>query len=326
MPDQRGLVRGYVKYENEIRTGRNIKQIVHRALQFAHSDPEGPGLSRRRARGDGGGGAAGRDRYRGLAADLAGCARRIDDVAALAEDLSKARRPLVVTSYLGRNPDAVAELVTLSRRLGVGGAGVGAELYELSGRRSDVPGQPVERSAAEPGARRGRSRPGARQRRAVDSDGQQAVATTARIYHIDVDPLKQQMPLWYIAAKRVFRADAATALRQINEHLDGVPVDKASVEARRAHYADLHAARDASLRALEQPQGDIITGEILTACIRAPCRRRHDRPQRGHLALQDDHRPSRHDAAGQHGDERRRLARLERRRGDRRRSWRSRTS
>src|SRR4029453_14796226 len=26
--DQRGLVRGYAKYDNEIRTGRNIKQIV----------------------------------------------------------------------------------------------------------------------------------------------------------------------------------------------------------------------------------------------------------------------------------------------------------
>src|SRR5215471_10988770 len=27
--DQRGIVRGYAKYENEIRTGRNAKQIVH---------------------------------------------------------------------------------------------------------------------------------------------------------------------------------------------------------------------------------------------------------------------------------------------------------
>src|SRR5262245_6510423 len=40
--DQRGIVRGYVKYDNEIRSGRNIKQMVHRALQFAHSDPCGP--------------------------------------------------------------------------------------------------------------------------------------------------------------------------------------------------------------------------------------------------------------------------------------------
>ena len=42
MFDQRGIVRGYVKYENEVRTGRNIGQLVHRALQIAHSDPPGP--------------------------------------------------------------------------------------------------------------------------------------------------------------------------------------------------------------------------------------------------------------------------------------------
>src|SRR5215510_48361 len=40
--DQRGIVRGYVKYDNEVRTGRNLGQIVHRALQIAHSDPRGP--------------------------------------------------------------------------------------------------------------------------------------------------------------------------------------------------------------------------------------------------------------------------------------------
>src|SRR6185436_3084869 len=37
--DQRGIVRGYMKYNAEIRTGRNVKQLVHRALQIAASDP-----------------------------------------------------------------------------------------------------------------------------------------------------------------------------------------------------------------------------------------------------------------------------------------------
>ena len=40
--DQRGIVRGYTKYDNEIRTGVNVKQLVHRSLQFAKSDPKGP--------------------------------------------------------------------------------------------------------------------------------------------------------------------------------------------------------------------------------------------------------------------------------------------
>src|SRR5262245_53795355 len=40
--DQRGLVRGYVKYDHEIRAGANAKQLVHRALQIARSEPAGP--------------------------------------------------------------------------------------------------------------------------------------------------------------------------------------------------------------------------------------------------------------------------------------------
>ena len=40
--DQRGIVRQYMKYDNEIRSAHNVKQIVHRSLQIAHSDPKGP--------------------------------------------------------------------------------------------------------------------------------------------------------------------------------------------------------------------------------------------------------------------------------------------
>ena len=39
MHDQRGILRNYTKYDNEIRTGRNVKQLVHRALQIARSEP-----------------------------------------------------------------------------------------------------------------------------------------------------------------------------------------------------------------------------------------------------------------------------------------------
>ena len=40
--DQRGIVRPYMKYDNELRSARNVKQIVHRSLQIAQSDPKGP--------------------------------------------------------------------------------------------------------------------------------------------------------------------------------------------------------------------------------------------------------------------------------------------
>lgn len=40
--DQAGLVRGYVKYAHEIRRGVTARQLTHRALQIARSEPPGP--------------------------------------------------------------------------------------------------------------------------------------------------------------------------------------------------------------------------------------------------------------------------------------------
>src|SRR5215472_14567739 len=116
--DQRGLVRGYVKYDNEIRSGRNLKQLVHRAMQFASSDPKGPVylMAAREVL---------EEEVPSVPVDpadwqpIAPAALPPDRVAELAEDLARAKRPLVVTSYLGRNPAAVPELQRLANRLGM---------------------------------------------------------------------------------------------------------------------------------------------------------------------------------------------------------------
>lgn len=42
VPDQKQIVSQYCRYSAEIKTGKNIKQMVNRALQFACSDPAGP--------------------------------------------------------------------------------------------------------------------------------------------------------------------------------------------------------------------------------------------------------------------------------------------
>lgn len=42
----------------------------------------------------------------------------------------------------------------------------------------------------------------------------------AKIFHIDVDPLKQQMPVFYIKAVQRYRADSYTSLSQLNAYLD----------------------------------------------------------------------------------------------------------
>ncbi len=117
--DQRGIVRGYMRYDNEIRTGRNIKELVHRALQFASSDPKGPTYLM--------GAREVMEEEVSPTPDDAARWRPIEPAAlspqgveTIGTALMTAKRPLVVTSYVGRNPAAVAPLVALCERLGIG--------------------------------------------------------------------------------------------------------------------------------------------------------------------------------------------------------------
>src|SRR5499427_6167433 len=264
--DQRGLVRGYVKYDNEIRTGRNIKQMIFRALQFAHSDPKGPVylMAAREVL---------EEEVPPVAASpenwppVAPCALPPSGAEAIVVDLLKARRPLVVTSYLGRNPDAVIELIRLCERLAVG-------VLESVPCRVNYP--------ADSALYQGNQWNEPEQNRALDEADFVLVIDSdvpwiptvnkprknAAIYQIDVDPLKDQMPLWQIPARRVFRADAATALRQINDRFDAADIDEEAVKARRASYASLSEARRQKLLRDERPEGDVITPAYLTACVR----------------------------------------------------------
>ena len=90
----------------------------------------------------------------------------------------------------------------------------------------------------------------------------------ARVFHIDVDPLKLDVPLWYFKAQRVFQADCATALAQINDVLESITIDAATVKERKAHYGKLHEATAAKWHEREQSNGATITPEYFTAILR----------------------------------------------------------
>jgi acetolactate synthase I/II/III large subunit len=264
--DQRGLVRGYVRYENEIRTGRNVKQVVFRAMQFANSDPKGPVYL-----------TAAREILEEEVSPvelsleewkpISPCAMPPSGVAALVDDLVKASHPLVVTSYLGKNQCAVKELVRLCHRLAIG---VLESVPKCVNFPVDDPlylgnlwSEPYQNAALEQ----------ADLVLALDSDVPwipvyNRPAKGAKVYQIDVDPLKERRPLWYIPSQSAFRADVATALEQINEQLSHRTIDERAVERRRGHYDRLNQVRHAELREQEQPTGDIISAEYLTARVR----------------------------------------------------------
>ncbi len=265
--DQRGIVRDYMKYDNEIRTGRNLKEIVHRSLQFARSDPKGPVylMAAREVLEEEVPSAAKID-----VADwqpIAPIALAPDAPGEIIAALLKAKKPLVVTSYLGRNQKAVGELVQLAEAIGIG------VLESVPSAMNFPHDHPLYQGNQWNQPRQNPVLAEADVVLVLDSDVPW-IPTVSRprddalIFHIDVDPLKEQMPLWYIAAKRVFRADAETALKQLNAALAGVKVDAAGVERCSKHYRDLHAARRSDLKELERPNGAHPSGEYLTACIR----------------------------------------------------------
>ena len=263
--DQRGIVRGYMRYEGEVRTAASLKQLVARAFQFARSDPKGPV-------------------YLMGAREVMESpvpATRLDPenwkpispgaippegVAELARALAEARSPLIVTSFIGRNPSAVSALVQLCERLGAGVlesvpsyVNIPHDSVFYQGNQWNEPRQNAALAEADLVL-------------VIDSDVPWIPTSSvprgdAAVYHIDVDPLKMQMPLWYISARGRYAADACTALRQLNTELDKLTPDATLVEQRRARWAELHAARKARLAEKELP-GERLTAEYLTAAIR----------------------------------------------------------
>jgi len=214
-PDQKAIVRQYCRYTGEIRTGKNVKQMVSRAIQFATSAPQGPVYL-----------ASARETLAesikpySIPQDqwvpIGPGALPQDAVRTVAEALVHAERPLLITGYSGRDLRCPERLVTLAELV------PGLRVYDVLG--SDVC-FPFSHTAFV-GFSLGiddctRS---ADVILLLDCDvpwipSRNPPAEDARIYHIDIDPLKQQMSVSLFPAHGRWRADSYEALTQIIEHI-----------------------------------------------------------------------------------------------------------
>jgi acetolactate synthase-1/2/3 large subunit len=264
--DQRGIVRGYMKYDNDLRTARNVKQMVHRAVQIATSDPKGPAYLM-----------AAREVFEEEIPRVEVDQARWQPVAPLAlpregldelvGSLLKAKRPLVVTSYLGRNPAAVGELVRLCERIGIGVLESVPNYLNFPADHPCYTGQQGNEKIQNAALAE------ADLVLVLDSDVPwipmfNQPSESAKIVHIDIDPIKETMPLWYLPAAQVFRADCATALRQIHARLDAAAIDAKAVASKRSEVKDAHDRYANTLLEKEQRPTGAITPEYLTACVR----------------------------------------------------------
>ncbi|WP_174614634.1 thiamine pyrophosphate-requiring protein [Virgibacillus ihumii] len=264
--DQRGIMRGYSKYDNEIRTGKNVKQLVHRALQISKSEPQGPVylMGPREAM---------EEETESVEIDtslwepISPSAIPEQDVNDLVSDLLTADNPIVVTSYLGKKEESVDELIKLCENLAI-------PVLESVPQTMNFPANhPMHCGFQWNEDKQHPILEDADFILAIDSDvpwipTKNKPSTNAIIYYIDADPLKEDMPLWYIPSKRFYRADSQVALNQINKVIDEETIDESSVSARRKKIETFHMKLKKEIEKAEQLKGGIITPEYLTACVR----------------------------------------------------------
>jgi len=266
VPDQRGIMRGHVKYDNEIRYGADVKQLVHRAIQIAASEPAGPVylvgprevMEQPLAP------------YTVDAADyrpVEPAALTPEVTAEIGRALAAARSPLIITGHLGRDPEAVPKLVELADLLAI-------PVIESGAFRMNFPADhPMHRGWQFTTTEQNPLLAAADVILIVDCDVPYIELNSrpspgAEIYVIDIDPLKQGMSLWHVPARRSAAANSKVALGQIAAYVRDNGFDRELAESRRAEVTAGHDAQRAALDALEHPEDGVITPQYLTACVR----------------------------------------------------------
>ena len=261
--DQAGIVRGYTKLNLELKSGKNAQQMVYRAVQVANSEPKGPVYmmaSREPLEEEG----------VEINADLAQwgpiAPMAMDDASLelIAGALAKAKNPMIITAYLGRNENAVGELSRLCERLAI------PVIENYMTPHLNLPGDhPCHFGNAAPPLLKE-----ADVVLAIDCDLPWVPAMAkprdgCRVFYLDVDPLKEDIPIWYIPAERMIRVDSYTALKQLNARFDtnAELLDMGIITARREMLAEKKAAA-AGQRAIAEKQQDVMTPAFVSACVR----------------------------------------------------------
>jgi acetolactate synthase I/II/III large subunit len=255
VPRQQEIVGQYMKWCYELRASEMVDAVLLRAMQIATTSPEGPVyITGAREVWDEAVPASRESAREWPSARLGGLPQ--EAVLELRDALVAARRPIIITAYLGRQPAAVARLVELSDRVGIGVCEVSPEYlnfpaghpHHLSHKRNalvdeadlilmidvDVPWIPSK------------VRP----------------AADAKLFHIDADAVKGGLGFWHFPAQRSYQADSLLPLEQ----LLAATGDKVSGREARAAWI---ASRRRNVGADQLVDEGAITAEELTAAVRA---------------------------------------------------------
>jgi len=242
--DIAGLVRPFSKWEYNLLSGINVKEVLQRGAAMMQSDPPGPVYltlpretlaelwEEERIM------SFSRERYGAVAAGGTDNGR----ARAIADAILKAKNPIAVTSYLGRNAEAVAVLDEFARACGI-------RVYEYSPCFLSMPHDSPCFAGFDPAP----AIPEADVGLLLDVDVPwlpRYVADNPKLrwLQIDVDAIKKDFPAWGFPAEVRIQADCATVLRQVLEIIraEATPAFKAAVASRMAAFEQ---AREERVRA-----------------------------------------------------------------------------
>src|SRR5699024_9840574 len=75
-----------------------------------------------------------------------------------------------------------------------------------------------------------------------------------KIFHIDIDPLKENIPMWYIPSDGFFKADTCIALGQLNDYFErNQLVDSKTVSNRYSQVSKIHESLKTEWENKEKP-------------------------------------------------------------------------
>ena len=255
VPDQKQIVSQYCRYTAELKCGKNVKQMVGRALQFATSAPAGPVylVGAREVMEEE---IEPYELEQAHWGPIKDCALAEEDVREIAAALVGAVEPLVITGYCGRNRGAVGELVKLVETV------KGMRVLDTGGSDMCFPSD----HRASLGLRYGvdESIRTADVILVADCDvpwipTQCKPKPSTRIFHLDSDPLKQQIPVFYIPAEARYKADSRTAFKQLHNHISKTETLSQKISSYQDRWDALqqkHAERLRIIRDLAQPGSD----------------------------------------------------------------------
>ncbi|SPO02518.1 related to thiamine pyrophosphate-requiring enzymes [acetolactate synthase, pyruvate dehydrogenase (cytochrome), glyoxylate carboligase, phosphonopyruvate decarboxylase] [Cephalotrichum gorgonifer] len=260
VPDQRAIVRQYMRYEHEIRRPQNAVQLVLRALQFVMSEPQGPAylIASREVLEEETDltvpAIPSQDPSKTAALEPQGLGPASLDL--LCTALLRARKPLIVTSYLGRSKAGFEALRGFATLLAIP-VHESAPIYNNfpttsylhQGHQWNGGGQLPALAEADVVL-------------VIDADvpwipAQSKPSPDAKVYHLDCDPLKENTTLWSLPCEKRWKVDSATALEQLaaavrQSALFGTEEIAAIVNERQTRLKERFTERRARLASVEE--------------------------------------------------------------------------